>query len=60
MEVVEAEDVEVVYVQADYQDEDMEVEVVEVRLDEARAELEFVDVLDVLQPDVDEEVSKHV
>jgi len=68
MEVDGGEDVdgeeglEVVYVQVDDQDqvEDMEVEEVEVQLDEALAELEFMEVVDVLHPDVDGEVSKYV
>jgi hypothetical protein len=51
------EDVEVVDVQMG---EVEEVEVVEVQMDEVRAELEFADMLDELQPDDDEEVSRHV
>ncbi|XP_060855626.1 uncharacterized protein LOC132933344 [Metopolophium dirhodum] len=50
------DDVEVVEVQMDGGDD---VEVVEVQMDEVQAELEFVDMLDELQPDVDEEVSKY-
>ncbi|XP_060854965.1 uncharacterized protein LOC132932605 [Metopolophium dirhodum] len=50
------DDVEVVEVQMDGGED---VEVVEVQMDEVQAELEFVDMLDELQPDVDEEVSKY-
>ncbi|XP_060854969.1 uncharacterized protein LOC132932609 [Metopolophium dirhodum] len=46
------DDVEVVEVQMDGGED---VEVVEVQMDEVQAELEFVDMLDELQPDVDEE-----
>lgn len=59
---------EVVYVEMDVQegmeiqvdDEDEGVEVIEVLMDEALADLEFADLLDVLQPDIDEEVSKYI
>ncbi|XP_060855280.1 uncharacterized protein LOC132932954 [Metopolophium dirhodum] len=53
MEVVE--DMEFVEVQMDGGDDVEGVEVVEVQMDEVQAELEFEDMLDELQPDVDEE-----
>lgn len=53
------EDVEVVVVQIEDVDMD-DVEVVDVAMDEALAELEFADMLGVLQPHVDEEVGKYV